>query len=234
MRAPNLWKDYKRLTFVDPNWLFIWIAIYLTFLTLDVVAPTFIGTSVIKYAGIFLCIIYARAKYKNDYDLQLALLFTLLADTLLVWTPFTLAGVYVFAIAQALHIIRQLHLPKISLFIFVGVLSLIAGLSQLFRLPTIYVLGALYGGELITNIVIAAINYRKHNKNFNVRCALYGFIAFFFCDLCVAFRFVAIDTPVPDNFIPLASYLVWVFYYPSQVLIANSSIKKFAKTKRIR
>ena len=66
-----------------------------------------------------------------------------------------------------------------------------------------------------------------------------GFIAFLCCDICVALRFLALDGALPATIIPTVAFLVWVFYYPSQVLIANSSTqepserRKIAKTKRI-
>ena len=105
--------DFKRLSYVDMKWLIIWVSIYISFLFLDLLVPNFVGTAIIKYAGIFLCVIYANKKYRHDYLLQLALLFTFLADTILVWTPFTVPGVFVFSFAQFMHLMRQTKLePK--------------------------------------------------------------------------------------------------------------------------
>ena len=73
MRTPTWWKYYQRISYVDPHWLIIWVAIYITFLCLDIFLPGFWGSALIKYIGIFLCIIYAHQKYHDDYNLQLAL-----------------------------------------------------------------------------------------------------------------------------------------------------------------
>ena len=239
MRAPTWWKDYRRLSYIDSRWLIIWVTIYITFLCLDIIFPNFIGSALIKYIGIFLCIAYANQKYHEDYNLQLALLFTFLADTILVWTPFALAGVYVFCFAQFMHLTRLTKLPYISLCIYAGGLSLFFALCIANGLEPIYAIATVYGLQLICNIIMSIKLWRSNSKHFRTRCAFYGFIAFFCCDLCVALRFMALDGALPITIIPTVSFLVWVFYYPSQVLIANSSTmepssrRKIAKNKRI-
>ncbi len=220
-KAPWL-KDIKRLSYADMTWSLVWLTIYVCFLCLDIVFPNFIGTAVLKYAGIFLCVVYAHAKYRKDYNLQLALAFTLLADTILVWTPFAVAGVFVFCFAQFMHFTRLTKLSYFTLGIYCGVLSLILAIAVVLGLQPIYAIGIVYGVELISNLVMATKDHLRHKQSFNARCAFYGFILFICCDVCVAIRFIAIDTQFPDNFIPLVSFLVWVFYFPSQILIANS------------
>lgn len=239
MRTPDWWKDIKRISFIDPRWLVIWITIYISFLLLDILMPNFWGSALLKYIGIFLCIIYANQKYSKDYNLELALLFTFLADTILVWTPYTLAGVYVFCFAQFMHLTRLTKLSHSALGIYALAISVFFALTITQGLAPIVAVATIYGLELICNIVMSVKNYRTDRKNFRARCAFYGFICFFCCDLCVALRFLAINNIIPTVALPLTSFLVWVFYYPSQVLIANSSTlkpkksPKFAKTKRI-
>lgn len=233
--------DLKRFGRGDINWFIIWVGIYLGFLTLDIFYPDFlIASALLKYIGIFLCIVYAHHKYNTDYMLQLALLFTLLADTILVWTPHALPGVYVFSVAQFLHLMRLTKLPRRSLSIFAAAISLFFAITVAFGLTPIYAIATVYGLELICNVVMATKNYRTNRKDFRARCAFYGFTAFICCDICVAIRFLALNGAIPNTFTPIIALLVWLFYYPSQVLIANSSnyepIKKqkFAKNKSIR
>ncbi len=234
MRTPTWWKDYRRLSYADIRWLIIWIAIYVTFLILDIILPNFLGSALLKYIGIFLCIVYANQKYSKDYNLQLALLFTFLADTILVWTPYAIAGVYIFCIAQFLHLTRLTKLPNSTLGVYTLILSLFFAINIVYGMKPIYAIATVYGIELICNIWMSISNYRKNKTHYQTRCACYGFIAFFCCDLCVALRFMALDGVLPLALIPVTSFLVWVFYYPSQVLIANSSLLKIAKSKRIR
>lgn len=239
MRTPTWWKDYQRISYVDPHWLIIWIAIYAAFLCMDIFLPGFAGSPLLKYIGIFLCIVYANQKYHTDYNLQLALLFTFLADTILVWTPYMIAGVYVFCFAQFMHLTRLTKLPYISLCIYAGSLSLFFALAIANGLDPIYAVATVYGIQLICNVVMSVKLWRANSKHFRTRCAFYGFIAFLCCDICVALRFLALDGALPAAIIPTVAFLVWVFYYPSQVLIANSSTqepnerRKIAKTKRI-
>ena len=239
MRTPTWWKDYQRLSYIDPHWLVIWVAIYVTFLCMDIFLPGFAGSPLLKYIGIFLCIVYANQKYHTDYNLQLALLFTFLADTILVWTPYTIAGVYVFCFAQFMHLTRLTKLPYISLCIYAGGLSLFFALAIANGLDPIYAIATVYGIQLICNVVMSVKLWRANSKHFRTRCTFYGFIAFLCCDICVALRFLALDGALPAEIIPTVAFLVWVFYYPSQVLIANSSTqepserRKIAKTKRI-
>ena len=234
MRAPTWWKDYKRLPYVDSYWLIIWLVIYASFLLIDIFIPQFvIGSALIKYIGIFLCIVYAYQKYYNDHNLQLAILFTFLADTILVWTPFAIVGVYVFCFAQFMHLLRLTKLPYISLCIYTGGLSFFFALVIAMGLKPIYAIATVYGIELICNLIMSAKNWRNNSKHFRTRCAFYGFIAFFCCDFCVALRFLAFDGTLPPEFIPITSFLVWVFYYPSQVLIANSSTQEPSKRAKI-
>ena len=239
MRTPTWWKDYQRISYVDPHWLIIWVAIYVAFLCMDIFLPGFAGSPLLKYIGIFLCVVYANQKSHTDYNLQLAILFTFLADTILVWTPYTIAGVYVFCFAQFMHLTRLTKLPYISLCIYAGGLSLFFALAIANGLDPIYAVATVYGIQLICNVVMSVKLWRANSKHFRTRCAFYGFIAFLCCDICVALRFLALDGALPAAIIPTVAFLVWVFYYPSQVLIANSSTqepserRKIAKTKRI-
>ena len=61
------WKDLKRVPYFDEKWFLIWITIFVGFIGLDIIAPGYWGSSLLKYAGIFLCVVYANQKYEKDY-----------------------------------------------------------------------------------------------------------------------------------------------------------------------
>lgn len=210
----------------DKHWLIVWIFIYVGFLTLDIFFPNYWTSSLLKYIGIFLCVVYAHKKYRNDTKLILALFLTLLADTVLVWTDMTALGVFIFCFAQFMHFLRLTRLSKKHLGAFTLVISLLTIISALHGDRIIYSLAALYGGLLITNLAMSASRYREDCKDICVRCAFYGFIAFICCDLCVGLRYVMLDGAMPADILPVVAILVWAFYYPSQVLLANSSLYK--------
>ena len=100
------WEDLKRIPYVDMHWALIWALIYISFLLLDIVFPGWFGTNMIKYIGIFLCVVYAYSKYSTDLMLIIALLLTFFADTILVWTDWAVTGVYIFCFAQFMHLLR--------------------------------------------------------------------------------------------------------------------------------
>lgn len=225
--------DIRRLSSADIYWIVIWAMIYIGFLSLDIFSPSFWGSALLKYIGIFLCISYANQKYRSDYLLQLALAFTFLADTILVWTPFVVPGVFVFSFAQFLHLMRQSKLAPSTLGLYAFILSLVCALGVAFGLEPLYAIATVYGLQLICNVVTAFSNNRRSSKRFQTRCALYGFILFICCDFCVALRFLGLQGILDPTMLPLVSFLVWFFYYPSQVLIANSSNTQPAKTRKI-
>ena len=210
----------------DKRWLIVWIFIYVGFLTLDIFFPGYWGSALLKYTGVFLCVGYAYKKYRNDTKLILALFLTLLADTVLVWTDMTVLGVFIFCFAQFMHFLRLTRLNKKHLGAFTLVISLLTIVSAFRGDEIIYSLAALYGGLLISNIAMSASRFREDRQNICARCAFYGFIAFLGCDLCVGLRYVMLDGAMPTDILPIIAILVWAFYYPSQVLLANSSLHK--------
>ena len=231
------WKDVKHIPAIDTRWLAVWLLIYADFIVLDVYFPGFWGSSVLKYTGIFLCTIYAYQKYRKDTTLFLALFLTFLSDTILVWTDWELIGVFCFCFAQFVHMIRQtkakpqiIGLYAITVILFFN-FAILQGIKPLYAISTIYAL------ELVCNVVLSIGRYRKNRSDYTARCNMYGFIAFIACDTCVAARYLTLDGLLPVAILPLVSFLVWVFYYPSQVLIANGSdtppTRKIAKKSAI-
>lgn len=215
--------DLKRIKNVDWHWLVVWVVIYFSFLFLDIIAPHFQGTNIIKYVGLFLCVVYSYQKFHFDTLLILALLFTLLADTILVWTPWDIPGVYCFCFAQFFHIARFTKAQPKALAAFFIMAFIIFGVGIFHGFDPIYVIAFIYAIGLITNLVLAIRWFRRDHNNFHARCALYGFALFICCDICVGLQYLAFQSILPSVIIPTVTYLVWLFYYPSQVMISNSS-----------
>lgn len=221
----QFWRDFRRLPSIDARWITVWFLLYVSFILLDVFFIGFWGSSVLKYTGVFLCIIYAHKKYPEDNLLFFALLFTFLADTILIWISpsWEFFGVLTFCAAQFMHMLRltsaQPHVIGLNaaIVLLVFLIAMVSGVAPL------YAISAIYAMALVCNLCLAHSRYRKGRANFRRRCAFYGFAFFLTCDFCVALRHLILDGIFPAQFLPLISFLVWVFYYPSQVLIANSS-----------
>ncbi len=229
-------EDFQRVSKIDTVWFFVWVTIYTGFIILDIFFPGFWGSDLLKYTGIFLCVVYAHRKFPQDVALAVALLLTFVSDTILVWTPFEWLGVFTFCFAQFMHTIRMTKASAKTMFFYAGGLLSLYALARLQGVSALYAIAGFYAITLALNVAIAVYNYRKKRADFRVRCAFYGFLAFLGCDICVGLRHLILDGVLNPTFLPLIAFLVWVFYYPSQVILANSSnspmvtsVKKRAK-----
>jgi len=132
-----------------------------------------------------------------------------LADYFLVLQNSHLPGVAVFCFVHVCYILRvQRDNIWLGLLIIVPVI-----VGFLFYNGWLYALAGFYAMLFITNITVN-IKWRKQNKALVVT----GLILFALCDINVAVY----------NFAPqfsLVFALIWVFYLPSQFLLAISGIK---------
>jgi len=201
---------------------------------------TFIGVTILKYIGIVLSYVYARKKFPKDYILHIALAFTLLADTILTFDSVSVFGVLAFCFAQYFHIARFAKIkPKAFATWTIFILTLLT-FGWYNKIPDMYVLAFVYAISLIANIVLTHRWWKqtKDNKNSTDRelvastCAMYGFILFLLCDTNVAVSYLSVTGTLPLFVARYANFFAWLFYYPSQVLISNSSIITH-KTKKI-
>jgi len=206
---------------LDRKWIAIWILIYAGFLISDALFENFFGTTVLKYTGIVLCVIYAIVKFKKDYFLELALGFTLLADTILAINNTAIIGVFVFCFAQFFHLTRLKKIAPRNLFLYFVVISLIFCFGVAYNADPMYVIAGLYGMTLGANIYLS-YRWCKEKPSFASKCAFYGFVLFICCDICVAFSYLSGTGVLIPEVYRVANYLAWAFYYPSQVLISNS------------
>src|SRR5574344_503742 len=75
--------DFQRVSNIDTSWFAVWMVIYSGFILLDIFMPGFWGSTLLKYTGIFLCVVYAHRKFPTDVLLSVALLLTFCSDTIL-------------------------------------------------------------------------------------------------------------------------------------------------------
>ena len=251
---------------IDKIWLLIWSTIFISFVLLDsffqsfyplrnvsyhltigshiVALPiiqngTFLGVTLLKYSGILLSYFYARKKFPKDYTLHIALLFTLLADTILTFDSISIFGVLVFCLAQYFHIARFAKVrPKFFIsWTFFMLLLLIFGWFN--QIPDMYVLAFIYATSLLQNLILTHRWWKESKSNpaasdreiVASTCAFAGFILFILCDLNVAVSYLSVTAVLPIALARYANFFAWLFYYPSQVLISNSSTSKIQKPK---
>ncbi len=198
--------------------LVIQLFIYISFIYLDITKQS---SDLIKYLGIIINFFYALVLYlKNKkYDLLvlIALFFTLIADYfLLVINDHYLIGILCFCIVQTIYGYKlsetRSFIYRISIFVIIS-LSL-----PLFKVEqTIVNIVSIYSFVNLTINVIAALDNK--DKQFFIALLL-----FWLCDLNVGIYNIPIR---PLN--KLAAYLMWIFYFPSQVIITLKGENKHEK-----
>ena len=157
---------------------------------------------------------------KRDWLLlTLGLAFTLAADYFLILHDRHLIGVAVFCFAHVAYIYRgyaQSHTqPRLALAL-VGLLLIIVGL--MLTSDPIYAITAAYAALFIFNIYVSA----RHLKR-NRALVITGLLLFAACDICVLLfnlpRYYGAPAWLRD-----INFLIWVFYLPSQALLAVSAV----------
>jgi len=206
-------------------WPAIWTWIFMAIIVLGIFMPGSTLITVIKLSGILLCLIYSCQMFPQDRFLQLALLCTFIADTILAINNIAEGGLIFFLAAQLVHLYRLEPKKRRPIAIIFAIISVIAIASDLLLhfAPLIYVICAFYLQALIMNIIVSWRWYRHHHDEPRSLFSLVGFILFLLCDICVGMSYLSLtDTFVTALYMP-ANFFAWFFYYPSQILVSNSS-----------
>ena len=187
------------------------IFIYFIFIILDILN---INSTYIKYLGIIFCFIYSFNSRNKLF--RLSTLFTLIADLfLLVLDSNYELGVTSFIVVQIIYVIllNGLDTNYFKQFLFLRLFILVIGLVILYltnSLSMLNVLVIIY----FSNLFVSAIeSFLTKNKLLFI-----GLSLFVCCDVCVGLHNLNVS-----NFIyNFATFMMWVFYLPSQVLIVLS------------
>lgn len=177
----------------------------------------------LRYLSIVLCLLYVMimSQSKDSKHLKVAFIFTLIADLfLLVLDDYYLYGVIVFCFAQFIYSYRLLKVNEMkrNLRIVIQVMSIIIVqiivkimLSAQFDLLAVVTI--IYFVSLLNNIVNSIV-FTKINPIFSA-----GLILFGLCDIFVGLN--NLGSYIDFRFSTVLDY-PWIFYIPSQVLIALS------------
>lgn len=190
--------------------------IYALFLALDLTGRG--GQSVpLKYAGILLCLAFSLLG--ADRLVPLALALTAGADWfLLVRNDRYLLGIALFLAVQTVYLLRLRRAGADSAWPLRSALALAlgAGVYALHMASAVNLAAALYFSQLMSNTLLAWTLKGAHRRAFAL-----GLTLFVGCDVCVGLFNV-----LPPGSPPYlaASIGMWLFYLPSQVLIALSAL----------
>lgn len=150
----------------------------------------------IRFLVICLCFLPAL-----HYGVPEAAFCTIISDGLLLFTPFYKIGVYFFCLVQLFYIHFFLH-KKPSYYLFFLLLFFLV-----FPLP---VIGAIYALLFFVHVNIAFFLWKQKKAQPYFGLYLLGLFFFICCDVLVAMGYFASPQPT----------LIWLFYAPSQLLLA--------------
>lgn len=187
-------------------------------------------SSIIRFAIVVFCFLLTIfcKKTLNKLDIQLlrlGMFFTVIADLCLIILDYYIIGVSLFCIVQIIYIARYdmeyfrsalKILPIVLLFLLIAYLLL--GYFN-YNVDLLIFLSLFYGVCILFSLYISVKIIRKGKYPYpNNQLILYGIVLFICCDINVALSYMG----VLDN---LTFNLIWVFYLPSQSLLALSGYK---------
>ncbi len=193
---------------------------YALFLFVDFFMPQASGVSSgLKYAGLLACVTIAIVG--EDGILRSAMLLTAACDYLLLFTKSYVPGVLAFACAQALHAHRHAKLAGLSSAkTALPASGVAAAASLVYYILTRDALTAAAVAYAVMLIMAGALSIAALVRGKCVwRLAAFasgGMVLFVLCDASVAAFNLGVQAAAP---------LMWLFYLPSQYLLASSGRK---------
>lgn len=202
------------------------------------------AVSAASFGSIILACLFLLVSMEKTYEYaftQIALVCTVCADYFLVWSsPMVQLPAMAFFLVAQLAYASRLYLLAEKRERIAQIISR-AALSVIIVIITAIVLGEgidalslismLYYVNLILNAVFAFADF-KHRKLLAI-----GFLLFILCDTVIGLEMMDAYLPISDDaylykIIRPGFNLAWVFYLPSQVLLALSMMpKKFKKSE---
>lgn len=224
-------KTHSQPLFPRP-WLVTWILIYLIIFSCDLLklcglTSDFVDlcSTIFKLSSIILCLIYVLIYFPKDRLLQFALFTTCAADVTLAINNTLVFGVELFLVAQIIHLARQ-EWPRLEQPIVLA--SLLAALAIILDclfpiISPMYLVCFFYVIALIGNLLAAWRWCTLEPANRRALCAFAGFTLFLCCDICTGASYLSLNLILPAALYAPANFFAWFFYYPSQVLLSNST-----------
>ncbi|MCB2291132.1 lysoplasmalogenase family protein [Clostridium sp. CS001] len=173
------------------------------------------------------------ANYRDRLLLQFGMFITVIADLCLVIFDFYILGVVFFSMVQIIYSVRydpkKQKVTLINFFIAFQFIVLSYFTVRLFirEISILLPISLFYSICLLTSVIKAIKAFKSNLYPLpNKYMVVLGMILFLLCDICVALSNVTTILPIEAHFIislqQIASFLIWVFYLPSQLLLSLS------------
>ena len=206
--------------------------LYVWFLSLDVFAlPRSLPSRYLKYASVVFCFLlagsfhFSSANKKDSKYVVIALFFTLIADVFLLFTTQRLTGVLVFCFVQLVYLKRydnRFFLTGLGLVSVSNLVYIFSGFSAL------HVAAGLYAVLIVLcfSATFFGVAARAFSA-FRLRCVRSAMVLFILCDVHVAlYNYIGSTSP----YYRVVTVAMWLFYLPSQLLLALSAWHPKKKT----
>ncbi len=202
------------------------IVLYLVFMTMDLSAYSG-STIVLKYIGILLCLAFSVlcAVRGGKKLIPAALIFTAAADFfLLVIDRYYAVGILFFLVVQSIYLFYLYkETEKIWIPVRIACIALVVVILWLTHLMSGLNLEAgIYFSMILVNMVMSWTYGKKMPRLFAL-----GLSLFVCCDICVGLY--NLYWMLPDGLYEFTRIGMWMFYLPSQVLIALSMLRREEK-----
>lgn len=220
--------------------VFISLAIFITFLYIDIflINEGNSASIYLKYSTILICFIITLLIGKDGYNkrdvvlVQLARLFTVIADFFLLIKDDFKIGVLFFCIVQIIYILRHSFMEKeiyknayfLAVVLLISIISSIGIKINNFDKGLLSI-GIFYAAFLLTSVYcgLSTLKKSRYPKG-GAWLISFGIILFLLCDLNVAlfniFRYIGIS-----KYEYFTAFLIWFFYFPSQLMLSLSGFK---------
>lgn len=237
-------KSFKSMTL--KSILLIISIFYVSFLYMDFLSiRSYISTDIIKFISILLCFLIGLLTGKDAINirdkhlLQVGLFFTLMADLCLLILDYFVLGIALFCMVQITYFVRYEvnesgKSSVVRFLILFEVLVILYIVAKFFfvRIPFLFLIALFYSICLISSVMKAIKIFKKNMFSYpNKHMIVFGMILFLLCDINVAIynmpRFLDLSGYFTEGFYNTSQQLVWLFYLPSQVLLALSGYKLY-------
>jgi hypothetical protein len=216
----------------------------------------FVSSDHIKYLCILLCFLLSIISTKNslrdneEYKvykkdillLQLGMFITVLADLCLVILNVYTLGIIFFCMVQITYSIRYTHknfkATLINFFtIFLGILLVYIIVNfYIVKINILLPVSLFYAVCLLTSVYKSILAYKDNlYPSPNKYAVVLGMMLFLLCDICVALSNITECLPLGIlnlvNLSQIFSFLIWIFYLPSQLMLSLSGSTKIKREK---
>ncbi len=178
---------------------------------------------IFNFVVIVLCFVAVAIQYRSRLGLAdwvlltVGLGFTCAADFCLVMMRLDVWGVKLFCVAQLLYLLRYFAYLSRRGYVLKAllVITLCVGL---FVVDNVWNAGLIYATLAVMSFAAAIVAYRMKKLPFpNGIIIIIALSLFLLCDICVALRYI-----ISGSWQNVFYQLIWLFYLPSQILLAAS------------